>query len=184
MSVNEIEDAVLRLPPNSTHSGRGLPKSTPPPGTVKLKMTLRRGAWTRLRTKPWKICGPAAAQICEASRHSQVLGLLSAASRRYMPSGRRILPAAPARSAAPFSALQEARTLLVRSRWLALPGTRCGTRRRDSLVLGRNPCHVQSASRWQMSGGPLSGGKMRSAVYEVADNSNRNSGGATSGHSP
>jgi hypothetical protein len=66
--------------PNSMHSGHGLPNSMLRPGTAKCKMMSRRDAWTHSRRKPSKIFGLAVARIGEASRQSEVLGLLSATS--------------------------------------------------------------------------------------------------------
>ncbi len=60
--------------PSSTHSGSGLPTSTPLHGTANWKMTSRRDAWTRWRTKPSQTCGLAAAPIGEEPGQSQVFG--------------------------------------------------------------------------------------------------------------
>ena len=77
-TLNEIEEAVRgSRRPNLTHSEPGLPNLTPQPGTAKCKRTLPRDAWTRLRTKPSKICGLAVAQIGEAPRQSGFWAVLS-----------------------------------------------------------------------------------------------------------
>src|SRR5437870_990930 len=103
-------------------------------GNARLKATLPRGAWTRWRTKPSRICERAVAPTGEAPSQSEILELLSRTSGRHTAPRRRVLSTAAPRSHASFLALQESWTLLVRSGRTALPSPCRGTRKHDHMV--------------------------------------------------